>query len=278
MVAAPSIRRRLASGIALLGLVGLLGMTLIISQQVSAQTAPTLGVAGSFAVLGATTVTNTGATVVNGDLGVSPGNAVTGFYPPGIVTAPASIHAGDAAAAQALSDATAAYNTLAGEPCTQDLTGQDLGGLTLTTGVYCFDTSAQMTGALTLDAGGDPTAVFVFKIGSTLTTEVASSVALINSADECNIWWQVGSSATLGTTTDFRGNILALASVTLTTGANVSGRAFGLTGAVSMDTNIVGAPVCLAPALPTNTATATATATNTATAVPGGARQLPALA
>ena len=140
-----------------------------------AQTAPSLGTAQSFAVLGGSTVTNTGPTIITGDLGVSPGTAVTGF-PPGIVTG-GTIHAADAVALQAQSDTTTAYNDLAGQACTIDLTGQDLGGLTLVPGVYCFSSSAQLTGALTLDAEGDPNAVWVFQIGSTLTTASNSSVA-----------------------------------------------------------------------------------------------------
>ncbi len=123
--------------------------------------------------------------------------------------------------------------------------------MTLTAGVYCFDTSAQLTGALTLDAEGNSGAVFIFKIGSTLTTASASSVLMINSGVDCNVWWQVGSSATLGTTTSFSGNILALASVTLTTGATVSGRAFAQTGAVTMDSNVIGSTACV-PLPPVN--------------------------
>ena len=227
-------------------------------------TAPGLGVASSFAILGASTVTNTGPTVVTGDLGVSPGSAVTGF-PPGIVVG-GTIHAADAVAAQAQADATVAYNNLAGQACDTDKTGQDLGGQTLTTGVYCFNTSAQLTGILTLDGQGDPNAVFIFKIGSTLTTASASSVLLINGASACNVFWQVGSSATLGTGTTFVGTIIALASNTLTTGVSLSGRAIALTGAVTMDTNTISTAGCAAP--PTSTPTATDTlvpSTNTPT-------------
>ena len=205
--------------------------------------------AASFAVLGGSTVTNTGATTVNGDLGVSPGSAVTGF-PPGTVTG-GTIHAADAVAAQAQSDVTTAYNSLAGQACTADLTGQDLGGKTLTPGVYCFSSSAQLTGALTLDAQGNAGAVFVFKIGSTLTTASGSSVLMINGGSPCNVFWQVGSSATLGTTTSFLGNILALTSITLNTGASVSGRALARNGAVTMDTNTVSQAACGAAATAT---------------------------
>src|SRR6202022_32198 len=127
-------------------------------------------------------------------------------------------------AMQAQNDLTTAYNNIAATPCTVDLTGQNLGGLTLTPGVYCFSSSAQLTGTLTLNALGNPNALFIFKIGSTLTTASSSSVQVINPGSDCNVFWQVGSSATLGTGTSFVGNILALSSITLTTGATVSGR------------------------------------------------------
>ena len=197
-----------------------------------------LGTAESFAVLAGSTVTNTGATNVYGDLGVWPGTAITGF-PPGIVTG-GTIHAGDAVAMQAQSDLTTAYNFAAGEPCGDVLTGQNLGGLTLTPGVYCFASSAQLTGTLRLNALGNPNAVFVFQIGSTLTTASASSVVFTNGGEGDSVFWQVGSSATLGTTTDFAGNILALTSITLDTGATINcGRALASNGAVTMDTNVV---------------------------------------
>ena len=204
----------------------------------SAATAPPLGSAQSFAVLASSTVTNTGSTTVTGDLGVSPGNAVTGF-PPGTVSG--TIHAGDATAAAAQTSNTTAYNDLVSQACTQDLSGQDLGGKTLTAGVYCFSSSAQLTGILTLDAQGNSGAVFVFKIGSTLTTASGASVVEINGGSLCNVFWQVGSSATLGTTTSFAGNILALASITLDTGATITGRTLAQTGAVTLDTSTVTA-------------------------------------
>ena len=192
----------------------------------------------SFAVLAGSTVTNTATpTMVIGNLGVSPGSAVTGF-PPGTVTG-GTIHAGDAAAATAQGDLTTTYNNLAGMACNTNLTGQDLGGLTLTPGVYCFSTSAQLTGALTLDAQGDPNAVFVFQIGSTLTTASAASVLLINGGSNCGVFWQVGSSATLGTGTALMGSIVALTSITLNTGASVGGRVLARNGAVTLDDNDV---------------------------------------
>ena len=211
-----------------------------------------LGTAQSFAVLGGSTVTNTGSTTVTGNLGVSPGTAVTGF-PPGTVTG-GTIHLNDASAAQAQSDLTTAYNAIVGTACTVDLTGQNLGGLTLTPGVYCFSSSAQLTGTLTLNALGNPNALFIFKIGSTLTTASSSSVQVINPGSNCNVFWQVGSSATLGTSTSFVGNILALTSITLTTGANVSGRVLARNGAVTMDTNnvVVCGPTSACPVITVN--------------------------
>jgi|ERR1700674_831333 len=192
----------------------------------------------SFAVLGGSTVTNTNTpTTVNGNLGVSPGSAVTGF-PPGIVTG-GTIHAADAVAAQAQTDLTTTYNNLANQSCNTDLTGQDLGGKTLTPGVYCFSTSAQLTGTLTLNAQGDPNALFIFKIGSTLTTASASSVLLINGGSPCDVFWQLGSSATLGTGTALLGSIVALTSITLNTGASVSGRVLARNGAVTLDNSHV---------------------------------------
>ena len=220
-------------------------------------TAPTLGAAGSFGVLGGSTVTNTGPTVVNGDLGLSPGSAVTGF-PPGIVVAPGAIHAGDAVAQQAQSDVTIAYNALAGQACDVNLTGQNLGGLTLTPGVYCFNTSAQLTGQLTLNVQGDPNAVFIFKMGSTLTTASGSSVVFSNGGPSCNVFWQVGSSATFGTASAFAGNVIVLTSATLTTGASVTGRVLARNGAVTLDSNTIAR--CVAAPTATRTPTATPTA------------------
>jgi hypothetical protein len=205
-------------------------------QMTTRAVAPPLGAAGSFGVLGGSTVTNTGPTVVNGDLGVSPGSAVTGF-PPGVVNG--TIHVADAAALAAQNSVTTAFNALAGQACDVNLTGQDLGGMTLTPGAYCFSSSAQLTGTLTLDGQGNAGAVWVFQIGSTLTTASGSQVVFINGGQSCGAFWQVGSSATLGTGTDFSGNVLALASITLTTGSTSSGALFARTGAVTLDSNTV---------------------------------------
>jgi type VI secretion system secreted protein VgrG len=198
-----------------------------------------LGTADSFAVLGSTTVTSTGGTVLNGNLGLSPGTAITGF-PPGVVNG--TTHAADAVALQALADAHLAYTTLQLQPFIQDLTGQNLGGLTLTPGVRKFDSSAQLTGILTLDAQGNSNARFDFQIGSTLTTASSSSLRLINGAQADNVFWQVGSSATLGTGTEFDGTIIANSSITLNTEAIMFGRALALNGAVTLDFNTITVP------------------------------------
>jgi hypothetical protein len=200
-----------------------------------------LGTAAAFAVLGGSTVTNTNPTNIEGSVGVAGGSAIEGF-PPGLVT-DGTIHEGNTAVEQqAQSDVTTAYNVLAGLPVTQDLTGVDLGGQTLTPGVYRFADEAQLTGTLTLDVQGNPQAVFVFQIGSSLTTGSSSSVMLINNLgqDVPNVFWQVGVSATLGSTTSFMGNILANESITLITGATIMcGRALAQTGAVTLDNNVV---------------------------------------
>lgn len=213
-----------------------LALPSLINAQIS------LGSAATFGVLGATTVTNTGLTVITGDLGVSPGTAITGF-PPGTVTG--TIHAGDTTAAKAQADALKAYNAAAALAPTTDLTGQDLGGKTLTPGVYHFSSSAQLTGTLRLDAKRRSNARFVFQIGSTLTTASASKVVLVNGAKACNVIWQVGSSATLGTGTAFQGDIIALTAVTVTTNVSNVGSIIALNAAVTLDTNkISAAGVC----------------------------------
>jgi aspartate 1-decarboxylase len=201
--------------------------------------AQSLGSAENFAVLGASTVTNTGVSHITSNVGVSPGSAITGF-PPGIITN-GSLHAADGPATQAHADFAQAYNDFAGlaSPPANNMSGTDLGGKTLTPGVYRFDTSATSAGALTFDAQNNPSARFVVQIGTTLVTSSNSSVVLLNGADARNVYFQVGSSATLGSGSSFIGNILAYASVTTVSGTTVTGRLMALNGAVTLDTNNV---------------------------------------
>jgi hypothetical protein len=201
-----------------------------------------LGTAGNFGALAGSTVTNTGPTVVIGDVGVSPGSAVTGF-PPGSATG--AIHAADSVAAQAQTDLTAAYNNAALRP-TPTLVPADIGGTTITPGVYNASTSLGITGTVTLSGAG----VYVFQIPTTLTTASNSQVVLAGGATAANVFWQVGSSATLGTGSTFNGVILAQASVTVTTGATLNGRALARTGAVTLDTSLVGGGAGPPPATP----------------------------
>ena len=238
---------------------------LIASQPAVAATAPVgLGTAGSFAVLAGTTVTNTGPSMISGDLGVSPGTAVTGF-PPGIVSN-GTIHAADGVADGAQSDLTTAYNDAAGRSPTADVPAFIGAGQSLAPGVYKASSSLEVGGSLTLDAGGDPDAVFIFQAPSTLITDSASSIVLTDGAQACNVFWQVGSSATLGTTSVFTGNILALTSITVDTGDTIAGRALARNGAVTLDDDTITAPACAtAPPTPTPTPTSTTSATPTPT-------------
>lgn len=210
-----------------------------------------LGTAGTFVVLGGASVTNTGPSVLNGDLGVSPGTSLTGFGSPAVVNG--ATHNNDGVASQAQLDLATAYDVAAAQPVlpADDLTGTDLGSRTLTSGAYRYSSSAQLTGALTLDAEGDPDAEFIFQIGSTLTTASASSVVLIDGASPCNVYWQIGSSATLGTTTAFQGNVMTLADISLNDGATVNGRLLARTaGAVTLINNVLTRPECATESTP----------------------------
>jgi hypothetical protein len=201
-----------------------------------AATSPRLGTALNFTVLAGSTITNIGPTVITGSLGIDPGSAVTGF-PPGSVTG--TKHISDAVALQAKRGLITAYNDAANSPTTSDLTGKNLGGKNLKPGVYKFSSSAQLTGTLTLSGNG----VYIFKIGSTLTTASKSVVRLTGGAEGCSVFWQVGSSATLGTTSQLQGNLMALTSITMTTGASIrSGRAMARGGALTLDSNRITPP------------------------------------
>jgi len=235
----------------------------IVSQSAVAGTDTTvgLGTASTYAVLGATpAVTNTGPSVITGDLGISPAGAVTGFGgPPNGTVINGTIHAADAAAAQAQLDLTTAYNDAAGRALTADVpstigsAGIDTGPLV--PGVYKASSTLEVKGALTLDAQNDPNAVFIFQVGSALLTDSASTVILSNGAQACNVFWQVGSSATLGTGSTFTGTILALTSITVTTGDTVFGRVLARNGEVTLDDDNITVPTCT----PTSTSSPTAT-------------------
>jgi Ice-binding-like len=240
----------------------LVGLVSVASRADAVEAPVGLGTAGTYSVLGGQTVTNTGPSSLSGDLGVSPGTAVVGF-PPGTVGG--ATHAGDAQAAQAQSDLVIAYDDAAGRAPTASVAG-DLVGQTLTTGVYNSTGPLALSGTLTLDGQGDPNAVFIFQIASTLITASASNVNLINGAQACNVFWQVGSSATLGTTSSFKGTIMALTSISVTTGTVVEGRALARNGQVSLDNNTFTAPDCGA-----TTTTTTTAPTTTPTTVPAAA-------
>jgi hypothetical protein len=207
-----------------------------------------LGSAADYAVLAGSAVTNVGSSTVTGDIGVWAGSSITG-YP--LITHTGVLHVTDTDAEDAQTDLTTAFNGLAAMTYTSDLTGQDLGGLTLTSGVYKFTDLAQLTGTLKLDAEGNNNAFWVFQIGKSLTTGTSSAVQLINPGSnngfDVGVFWQVGSSATLGTTTAFEGNILADQSITLITGATISnGRALARIAEVTLGTNVIS-NVCPLP-------------------------------
>ena len=246
-------------------------LSLILVRGASAQTFVDLETATDFAVLAGTTITNTGATTIDGDVGVSPGTAVTGFVPPphSVTLTPGStLHLNDAVAIQAQTDLTAAYLDAEGQgPPTTIAT--ELGGQILTSGVY--DSAAGTFGITgTLILVGDADDVFIFQMESTLTTASGSSVLLTGGAQACNVFWQVGSSATLGTNSDFVGTILALTSITATDGADVDGRLLARNGAVTLDDNTILSSACAAPTTTTAPGATTTTAPGaTTTTAPG---------
>lgn len=205
---------------------------------------------GTFGVLAGSTVTNTGPTVVVGNVGVSPGSAIVGFPPGSLVNG--TFHTSDALAGTAQTELTTAYNSVAAAGPATTIAAA-LGGLTFFPGVYTTGSSFGLTGTVTLDAQGNTSAQFIFKTPSTLTTASGSTVLLTNGAQASNVFWQVASSATLGTNSSFSGNILASSSITLTTGSVLAGRALARNGAVTLDTNSMTTPAGLggAPPLPT---------------------------
>lgn len=217
-------------------------MTASGTAQAAAVTVP-LGTANSFVVLAGTGITNTGATTLNGDMGSFPTATVTNT---GTITVNGVDHGGDGVTQSAQTDLTAAYLNAAGQGPVDGTISADLGGQTLTPGVYAQATTMNLSGPvpLTLDGLGDPNAVWIFQAGADLIVGSASSVALVNGAQSCNIYWQVTSSATIGTTAAFRGTILALTSITLDTGATIVGRALARNGTVTMDSNTITRPVC----------------------------------
>ncbi len=249
-----------------------IAVPLAIGSKAHAAIVPTvsLATAANYSVLGGSTVTNTGPSVLDQSLGVWPGSSVIGF-PPGIVNAPGTIEVTTAAALQAQSDLTAAYLDAKARPLDATTTA-DLVGLTLQGGVYAASAQGPLglSGTLVLDGGGDPNTVFIFQTDSTLITGSGSTVSLINGAQECNVFWQVGSSATLGTGSVFAGNILALTSVTATTGATVHGRALARNGAVTLDTNVFTTPTCDLTPVATTTTTGSGGDTTTTTSGSGG--------
>jgi len=239
MLGRANVRFGFASAAALGLLVALPGSALAAANPVP------LGTADSFVVLAGAGVTNTGPTTLNGDLGTYPTKSITGTAS---LTVTGANHASDGVTQRAKTDLVTAYNTAAGEGPTSPISA-DLTGRKLTRGVYNSASTIGLTGALTLDAAGDPNAVFVFQAGKTLTTMSGSRVNLVNGARSCNVFWQVGSSATIGTNSSFVGTIMAFQSITVTTGAKIVGRALARNGAVTLDRNIIIRPTaCTAAA------------------------------
>jgi hypothetical protein len=240
----------------------IVGLIATPARAYAAEATVGLGTAASFSVLGGQTVTNTGPTTLSGDLGVSPGTAITGF-PPG--KASGATYKADAVSSKAESDLVIGYNDAAGRAETSSVAG-DLVGKTLTAGVYKSTGPIALSGTLTLNGQGNPNAVFIFQAASTLITASASKVSVINGAQACNVFWQVGSSATLGTASSFTGTIMALTSITVTTDTTVAGRALARNGSVTLDDDTFTSPACKTTSPPpTTTTTTTASTTSTTT-------------
>ena len=243
MVRADRGRLRLSAGVTVLLVVGMM-----FAGGAKAAGPPPVGLltAEPFAVLAGTpAITNTGPSVITGNVGIHPGAAVTGF-PPGTVNG--TIHAADAVALQAKTDLVTAYDDAAGRTPATVVAGGILGGQTLVSGVYnSGGLTFNLTGTLTLDAQNDPSAVWIFQATSDLITASSSTVSFINGAQPCNVFWQVTSSATLGSGSTFAGTILALTSITMDSGVTMSGRALARNGTVTLINDAITRPVCAAP-------------------------------
>ena len=237
-------KRRARSQLAAVAILVSASLLLAVPMAFSAQAPVGLGTAQSFAVLAGSAITNTGPSVISGSVGLAPGSSVGGF-PPGIVLA-GTTQVANGMALQAKNDLVTAYNDAAGRSSTATVSG-DLAGRTLTSGVYTSASSLGLSGQLTLDAQGNPNAVFIFQAGSSLIVGSSSQVILIGGAQACNVYWQVGSSATIGTASAFVGNIMALTSITMTTAATLQGSALARNGAVTLDTNTITKATCAAP-------------------------------
>lgn len=253
-------------GASLVALASVAGLFVAATQANAAIVPPIpLLTSANFSVLAGQTVTNSGNSVLNLDVGVNPGSAITGF-PPGLVNAPGTAEVANAIALQAQSDLTAAYVEAAGRPSNGTLTSLD--GAVVVGGVYQVDAKGPLllTGTLTLDAENDPTTVFVFQTDSSLTTLSGSSVVLTNGAQECNVFWQIGSSAELGTGSTMVGNVMALTSISLADSVTVHGRALARNGSVTLLNDTFTAPTCNRVETPATTTTTIAAATTTAPA------------
>lgn len=241
--AAPAADRKALKLTLIAALVSAMLVALALASSATAAQAPVnLRTADAFAILAGSAITNTGPSTINGDMGLAPGTSVTGFPP---ATLNGTAHITDAVASIAQNDLTTAYNDTAGRGPVTAIPA-DIGGLTLTEGVYGQASALGLTGAVRLDAQGDPNAVFIFQAGTSLTTASASTVQMINGAQACNVFWKVGSSATLGTTSTMVGNVMALSSITLNNAVTVQGRILARNGAVTLINDTITRVPCAA--------------------------------